>query len=66
VNEARVEDGREPFGPEYDDLMMVTPTGAVTLQDVPSAREVHEAKTTPPTGQGGQPGTAKPASDGKG
>lgn len=67
VNEARVEDGREPFGPEYDELMMVTPTGAVTLQDVPSAREVHEAKSTPPADQGGQPEKpAKPSSGSKG
>jgi phage portal protein BeeE len=39
VNEARIDDGREPLGPEYDELMMVTPTGAVKLSDVPTARE---------------------------
>lgn len=46
-NEARIDDGREPFGPEYDDLFMVTPTGAVRLADVPTAREVFEAQTAP-------------------
>ena len=42
VNEARLEDGREPWGTEFDTPMMVTPTGAVTLDDVPTAREVME------------------------
>ena len=46
-NEARIDDGREPFGPEYDDLFMVTPTGAVRLADVPTAREVFEAQNAP-------------------
>lgn len=46
-NEARLDDGREPLGPEYDDLFMVTPTGAVRLADVPTAREVHEAQNQP-------------------
>jgi HK97 family phage portal protein len=48
VNEARIDDGREPLGPEYDQLMMVTPTGAVTLSDVPTAREWLTARTKPP------------------
>jgi phage portal protein BeeE len=43
-NEARIDDGREPLGPEYDDLFMVTPTGAVRLADVPTAREVLDAQ----------------------
>jgi hypothetical protein len=48
VNEARLEDGREPLpGPEFENLMMVTPTGAVTLDQIPTAREVHEASKTP-------------------
>lgn len=44
VNEARIDDGREPLGPEYDELMMVTPTGAVRLSDVPTAREWLESR----------------------
>lgn len=48
VNEARLEDGREPLPEEqYDGLMMVTPTGAVSLDQIPSAREVHEASQQP-------------------
>lgn len=47
VNEARIDDGREPLGPEYDELMMVTPTGAVKLSDVPTAREWLTARTKP-------------------
>ncbi len=47
VNEARIDDGREPLGPEYDQLMMVTPTGAVILSDVPTAREWLTARTKP-------------------
>lgn len=57
INEARLEEGREPMGPEYDKLIMITPTGAVTLEDVPTAREVIEAKNTPKPGAapGGKP-----------
>lgn len=48
VNEARIEDGREPLPEDqYDGLMMVVPTGAVSLEDIPSAREVHEANKRP-------------------
>lgn len=54
VNEARLEDGREPLsGPEFENLMMVTPIGAVTLDEIPSAREVHEANKQPATPTGG-------------
>ena len=54
LNEARIDDGREPLGPEGDELIMVTPTGAVRLADVPTAREVFEAQNAP-----------KPASESK-
>ena len=55
VNEARIDDGRQPLGPEYDELMMVTPTGAVRLSDVPTAREWLESrkKTDKPARPGG-------------
>jgi phage portal protein BeeE len=45
VNEARRDDGREPWGPEFDIPIMVTPTGAVRLDDVPSAREWMEQQS---------------------
>lgn len=59
VNEARVEDGREPLGgPQYNDLLMVTPTGAVSLSMVPTAQEVHEAQTQPRAGGASAPPSA--------
>jgi HK97 family phage portal protein len=61
VNEARIADGREPLaGEQYDQLMVITPTGAVTLDDVPSAREVAEKNNKPPADSSGAP--SKPAS----
>lgn len=45
VNEARIEDGREPLkGDQFNSLIMVTPTGAVSLEDLPTAGDVHEAQ----------------------
>ena len=58
-NEARIDDGREPLGPEYDDLFMVTPTGAVRLADVPTAREVLDAQKARR-----EPAPAEPSSGG--
>lgn len=48
INEARKEDGREPLGPEYDKLIMTTPVGAVTLEQVPSAQEALDSKKPAP------------------
>jgi phage portal protein BeeE len=53
VNEARRDEGRETLGPEYDQLMVVTPTGAVSLDAVPSAQEVVDAKNKPQLPAGG-------------
>jgi len=52
VNEARVADGREPLGPEFDQLIMSTPVGAVSLTDIPTVREAmgDRASAAPPTG----------------
>lgn len=53
VNEVRKEQGLEPWGPEFDEPMVVTPTGAVRLSDVPTAAE---ARSKPaPAGQQGAP-----------
>jgi phage portal protein BeeE len=52
-NEARKDDGREPLGPEYDELFMITPTGAVRLADVPTAREVLNTQRNPRPDSGG-------------
>jgi len=49
INEARKEDGREPLGPEFDELIMTTPVGAVNLEEVPSAQEALDSKKPPAT-----------------
>jgi hypothetical protein len=61
INEARAEDGREPLtGAQYDSLMVITPTGAVLLDDVPTAKEVMESKQRPdPAGPAGSPSGGK-------
>lgn len=48
VNEARKRDGKEPLGPEFDALMMVTPQGAFQLTDLPTMREWMESKKPAP------------------
>lgn len=46
VNEARIEDGREPLdGEQFDDLIMTTPQGAVRLSELPTATEMLESQT---------------------
>jgi len=65
TNEARREDGLEPLsGPQYDSLMVITPTGAVTLDEVPSAKESMSSKKPEP---GGPPagGSSKPSGGSK-
>lgn len=63
VNEVRKEQGLTPWGPQFDVPMVVTPTGAVSLSEVPSAQEVankskpaekppQEAATPAPSGKG--------------
>lgn len=67
INEARLEDGMEPLGPEFDKLIMSTATGAVTLEQVPTAADaVSKDKATPPEGQGGKPSKADAGSGSKG
>lgn len=64
VNEARKEDGREPIGPDGDVLMFNTSTGVVKLEDVPTAKEVLEAKKPAPP-PAGAPGAKKPSASSK-
>jgi hypothetical protein len=47
VNETRKQQGLEPWGPEFDEPMVVTPTGAVRLSQVPTAQEVHDQQNPP-------------------
>lgn len=66
VNEVRKEQGLEPWSEEFDAPMINTPTGAVRLDDVPSAREVMESSKKPPAGSPGQPSGATAGSSSKG
>jgi len=50
VNEMRVSEGRAPLGPQFDDLIMATSVGAVSLADIPTAREAIEKKPPAPSG----------------
>jgi HK97 family phage portal protein len=62
INEARQEDGREPLtGTQYDSLMVITPTGAVLLDDVPTAKEVMESKQRPDPAGPPAGGSSKPS-----
>jgi HK97 family phage portal protein len=44
INEMRIAEGREPLGDDFDALIMSTPVGAVSLADIPTAREALEAR----------------------
>lgn len=59
INEARKEDGREPLGDTYNDLIMATPVGAVSIEELMTAREAMEAKKPAPAA-GGVPAKSKP------
>lgn len=48
VNEARIDDGREPLDAEYDRLIAMGPQGPVILDEVPSAQDVIDAKKPAP------------------
>jgi phage portal protein BeeE len=58
INEARLEEGREPIKELENKLIMATPTGAVDIMDIPTVREQMDeankakaaAKPAPPTG----------------
>jgi len=57
-------------GSLYDSLMVITPTGAVLLDDVPTAREVMDSKQRPdpagpPAGGSSKPPAGKPAGNTK-
>lgn len=47
-NEARKDTGRDPWGPEFDQPMMVTPQGAFALTDIPTVREFLDSKEKRP------------------
>ena len=63
INEARKQDGYEPLGPEYDNLIMGTPVGAVNLEEVPSAQDALDSKKpSPATGPSRAPARASSSS----
>jgi phage portal protein BeeE len=53
INEARIDEGREPIPDMEGKLIMATPQGAVDISDVPTVRELLEmqqaAKAAPPS-----------------
>ncbi len=55
VNSVLKAEGKEPLGPEYDELMAMTPQGAVRLTDLPSMREFMDSKKPDQIGPGGPP-----------
>jgi phage portal protein BeeE len=55
VNEARIARGEEPLGPQFDQLMMVTPQTALSLEDIPSVREFMDSRQPKQVGPGGPP-----------
>jgi phage portal protein BeeE len=66
VNTALKAMGKQPLGPEFDHLMMVTPQGAIDLTDIPTGREFLDAKKPPePQPQVGD-GKPKPPQIGNG
>jgi HK97 family phage portal protein len=59
IDEARVEDGRQPLGGIYERLIAMGPQGPVNLDEVPSAQDVIDSKKPAP-GMSAAP--SKPAS----
>lgn len=56
VNELRKRDGLEPWGPEFDLPMIAVGSNVLSLADVPTAGEAHEASKKPvPVGPGSSP-----------
>lgn len=56
VNELRKKDGLEPWGPEFDLPMLAIGNTVLSLMDVPTAGEAHEAAKKPvPIGAGTSP-----------
>jgi hypothetical protein len=64
INEARREDGHEPYGPEYDKLMANTSQGLVTLEDILSARELAQQSNSG-GGDGSSDGSSAPRANSK-
>jgi HK97 family phage portal protein len=63
VDEARRDEGREPLGGPYSLLMANTSRGLVTLDDIPSAREVFAGDSGSGGGEEGSSESARPASE---
>lgn len=64
IDEARVEDGRQPMGGIYERLIAMGPQGPVILDEVPSAQDVIDAKKPAPgmTAAPARPGASRPPS----
>lgn len=66
VNEARLDEGREPIAELEGKIIMATPIGAVDISDVPTVREIIEMQTAakkpdaPPPPKGAEINVAAP------
>lgn len=61
VNEARIDEGREPIPEMEGKLIMSTPTGAVDIMDIPTVREVMDAAAAAKAKSQVQPAAPKEA-----
>ncbi len=48
IDEARIDDGRAPLGGQFAELMAMSPTGVVSLGEIPSAQDVLDVKKPAP------------------
>lgn len=60
INEARIDEGREPIPEMEGKMIMSTPTGAVNIMDIPTVREVMDAQAKEKA-QSNKPAPAKEA-----
>ena len=61
IDEARIDDGRAPLGGQFAQLMAMSPTGVVSLGEIPSAQDVLDAKKPAPALSAGPARPSRPA-----
>lgn len=61
IDEARVDDGRAPLGGQFAELMAMSPTGVVSLGEIPSAQDVLDVKKPAPGMSAAPASASRPA-----
>jgi phage portal protein BeeE len=61
VDEARIDDGRAPLGGQFAELMAMSPTGVVSLAEIPSAQDVLDSKKPAPGMSAAPASASRPA-----